>query len=353
LQKTLIVARIKYEKLALYLILIILVLFTAGADKIPDYDSYQSIYVGDARSSDFLFDNICDVCFKLGLSYNNFRLLCISTSLIIIYSVATVFLNTKQTAAFLLMFTVYPLLIDAIQIRNFIAMSFVTLGFKVLLCSTKHCKLKYVLLVLFATCIHKISFAYLPISLFYSSIRTKRKKFFFYSIIILLLVWLFFSLRFVLSYIELVPINMLRHKLQYYFTHHRMRYGYLLIFGMHILMINIFFILQRMLKKQCSCCVLPKYINKMLTFTLYINLYMLLFFPFALIDMTAIRFFRVLIPVNYITIIATMRYLPFFKKLLLSVAVIIFILVVFYTDIYGASPEGNIVNMYFYSNWIF
>lgn len=95
----------------------------------------------------------------LGLSFAFFRALLFIMSIILMFS--TVSKITDQINMVLLLYTIYPFIIDSTQIRNFFAMALLIYALQFLASCKKNNILKYILLVIGASLVHNIFIVYI------------------------------------------------------------------------------------------------------------------------------------------------------------------------------------------------
>lgn len=127
-----ILAFIRKKKIyAIFLIVFLWVLFAFQYGN-ADYFSYENMYqhfaVYDTSNS---FSNIgykilCRVFFSFGIKYDQFLVIEATVGLLIIAYV--IFKNCKYPGIVLVLYTIYPYIMDTVQIRNFLAESIILLG---------------------------------------------------------------------------------------------------------------------------------------------------------------------------------------------------------------------------------
>ena len=130
-----------------------------------DYYNYQYMY--DRISTDFSSFNV-EFGYKavslfsktvLGLNYHQFRILISTIALILLY--LTVVKYTKNTAYVMALFTLCPMAICVVQIRNWVAFSIVLFGIRFLEKMTYKGYIQYAVCVLIATTLHYSCFFYI------------------------------------------------------------------------------------------------------------------------------------------------------------------------------------------------
>lgn len=249
-----------------------------------DYAVYQNFYI---HNSDFIglmepgYLLLCNLFDSLGFDYASFRII-ISGLIICIYLYITLkyaCYNCCVAACYL----AFLLILDVTQIRNFIAFSFVFLGFIILIYGHKNVRLKYVIFVILASLIHISSIFYL---LFFN---IRRRKYNTYWFIVLFIV-------------ELLIVKGLPALLGSYISDKFQDYSYdtsLLTVSLASLIqfFNVYYI-----------CIVGKsakmlHDNSRLADTFYnLNLLLLFMIPFYLDTLTYMRIFRNVSILNFIYI---------------------------------------------------
>ena len=112
------------------------------------------------------------VCNRLGLSFQYFRLVYYFIGLFIIFSVAYKYIGKSTRIMFL--YCIFPMIIDATQMKNFMAMAFLTLAISFLSKCDVKSKLLFIAAILIGATFHIILIAYLPMLIF---CNLKYKKF--------------------------------------------------------------------------------------------------------------------------------------------------------------------------------
>lgn len=155
---------VKSKGVTLALLLYDWVFFSFVTD-CADYYNYQYMY--DRISTDFSSFNVefgySAVSFfsktVLGLNYQQFRILLSTVALILLY--LTVVKYTKNTAYVMALFTLCPMAICVVQIRNWVAFSIVLFGIRFLEKKTYKGYIQYAVCVLIATTLHYTCFFYI------------------------------------------------------------------------------------------------------------------------------------------------------------------------------------------------
>ena len=128
----------------------------------PDYNNYLRIYNNPEIISDFGFSVLCKAFNGLHLSYNCMLGFISSICLLLLYK--TFKRMSDKVALVTMLYMLYPFFADAIQIRNFIAMSIVLYAMKFI--NNRHEKkdlILYIIFVLLASSFHILALVYLAL----------------------------------------------------------------------------------------------------------------------------------------------------------------------------------------------
>lgn len=120
-----------------------------------DYKTYQDAYFHITDSNDhfeLLYVAISDIFFGMGFSYQVF-LFCISFVALILMS-STVYRYSYKPEMVLLLYFIFPFIIDATQIRNFISMAISIYAFRFLVDKDKYWVINYYLGITIALFFH-------------------------------------------------------------------------------------------------------------------------------------------------------------------------------------------------------
>ncbi|OQO70410.1 hypothetical protein BH747_06845 [Enterococcus villorum] len=167
------VFRNKNNKLVLLLSVVILGLIFAGGTENTDMVYYKATYFDDARikykATEFGFYYFVQFCRQFQLGLFGMRGLVFFLSALLIG--ATVKKYCVNNHLFVIIYTLFLFFIDAIQLRNLLAIAIVVYSFPYLL---ENKRLKYFVGIVVASLFHTISLFYLPFLL----LSSKNKKFF-------------------------------------------------------------------------------------------------------------------------------------------------------------------------------
>lgn len=146
----------KESKALFYIIWLLLLLLLGGNTENPDriayVNSYEQTTFGVFESSfEYGFQILCQIGTVLDLSYEQFIFVIAFIGLTLIAS--TIKLFTSNSAYALVLYSIYPFILDVVQIRNFLAMSIIIYGSRYILTYKKE-YIKYILCVIIASSVH-------------------------------------------------------------------------------------------------------------------------------------------------------------------------------------------------------
>lgn len=148
-------------------------------ETIADTEIYQIRYseaktwlVDNSQPAMFLFMFLCN---KIGLSFLQFKVVFLAFGLFLIDSARKKVAN-GQAHLFWLLYFIYPMMIDAAQLKNFMAMAFVSYAIVLLAKDGWIHKVGFVILTLIAAGFQITAFAYLPLVVFVNSAFKKRYR---------------------------------------------------------------------------------------------------------------------------------------------------------------------------------
>lgn len=186
----------KNNKIISFLLIFLVLILMGGVTNNPDYLNYQYIYDYNIPGLELGFSMLMDSARSLGFSYNVFRLIVIFVSLLFVNKFLNN-LNVKKDLYWII-YIPYLMILDSIQIRNFLMISLVLFGLKYLI---ENNNLKnnviFLVIVIISSSIQKLGLFYLLFPFFLFFLR-KGKHIFVYIFIIF-----FFSILFVKDSIKL------------------------------------------------------------------------------------------------------------------------------------------------------
>ena len=327
----------KHSKvIAMFLLLFMWLLFW-GNTMNPDYEAYSSLYSNiqhgvpafEKVDMEIGFILIMRLCTLLGLNYTGFLALTSLCCYLMIHS--TVKLYCRNYNYVYLLYFIFPFFIDVIQIRNFIAMSILIYSVRFLVMSGIKGKVRYVVLLLLATTIHRVSLVYLPMIL----IRPEKKNNLIYC---LATCSLLFSILFLLNDKE-IPIfasyieSYIGHGKYLTYFNKKTNWGWILFcylqlssFIMVTFSKRIYYKYNRNLTTTYYCDANRKYINIMY----YINILLMIYMPLFILNANFTRIIRNIILLNYIVYSIVNKVIDNIDiKVLYSIFVIIYTLAFF------------------------
>ncbi|HCF38842.1 MAG TPA: hypothetical protein DER56_07280 [Thermosipho africanus] len=338
-----------------FLIIIMWILFGWNTGN-ADYYNYNIAYNYFSNSpwvynKELGFQLLCKISNFLGLEYGQFLILTSIIGLLLIRS--TVKKYTKNTAFVLSLYFVFPFLLDAVQVRNFLSMSTIIYALRFLIDKRGFYRMKYILFVIVASTFHYAALFYLTFLL--AEVRNTKK---------LTAYCIFISVIGVLSsYTGIIPklVSGITSSAKVYgwFTD-RMSLGIIIMIIIHMVaLFLIHYAKSRIIKGERKIKIESK-IKKhhyelinldFIDFVYKINIISLLAFVFYTFNMSFFRLYRNIFIMNYLAFSIAIFDIKLEKeeKLLFSLLVFIFvstmtgyyILVPHYESVFKAILENN------------
>jgi hypothetical protein len=332
----------------LFLLIIFLVTIMGGNSNNPDYDNYEIYYYnyGNVFAPDIGF-RFVNIFFRtLGFSYNLYRLMVSILGFYFIYLAARKY--AYNSFLVFILFAIYPFLLDVVQIRNFLMYSIVAYAI-IFLEEKKY--LKYFFWIVIASSIHVSAIIYLPIVIFSN---LKKNIFLKAYLLFFIIIGIFIGLN--RDLLESITTTIFNFLLQFgnrfeSYSSIKTRFGYLLYWLIHL---SIFLVLRWSKKIVFSDTFLISKKNKNYVQLVYnLNLYVMLFLPLYVLEITYFRFTRNILFLNYIVFSLAFSSIKnnLSKKILFITIVFVLSFVYFYVSIYGPHLE-DIIKLVFEYNWI-
>ncbi|KON82895.1 hypothetical protein AF331_18785 [Rossellomorea marisflavi] len=263
-----------------------------------DYNNYNYIYnfidaSGDYPAVEVGFKWIVKICILLGLNYNGFLITYSFIGLMLITSTAKKF--TNNTTLVLVLYFVYPFLLDVVQIRNFLSMALMVFATRYLIQDGWKGVLKYILLILIATTFHYSSIFYLLFLL------TKIKSYKKITIITLLSIFFGYAAYNFLTVFIIRFLSMDRYTT--YFSESTSLYAKILfVFYFAFSLILMFYVYKRIKRgkyQQLSSSSNSDQIQYA-DIVFKINILILISYIFVIKDVDFVRLYRNILPLNFI-----------------------------------------------------
>ncbi len=307
----------------------------------PDYLPYFNRYNMNIGEHEILYTWLVHLGNRINISFTMFHGILVIIGLILIYR--TVLKLIGDTEVFFLLYAIYPFAMDVVQFRNFLAMAIIFYSFPLLLTESKFNKLRYVVLIIFASGFQIISFVYL-IFIFIKPISSNRfiKGLLIYGIVILLI----FTLqgRVLIQILEnVINFNLLSLDTRFseFLRMDISTRGFWIYWGIHFVNIifaywgckingiygkKIIFIKNNQVKSD------EDESKNIFIFILWINILLTLFLPLYLFQSTFIRIMRNIMPINYIGFLMTLK--NYNRKIIYKLFYVLYIVGLFWFDIY-------------------
>lgn len=320
----------KSEFVMICMFLLLWILFGFNTNN-ADYLIYNLMYDGHYPNHEIGFIFIISLFNKLGFTYQQFLMSISLMSYLFIFSVIRRY-SIKTNFIFALYF-IFPFMLDIVQIRNFIAMTFIIGGIPYLLSNRKTSTLKYLGVVLVASTFHYTSLFYLVLVLAKS--KSWRKLLLLFSIIS------FIST--IIAYTNIIPTMMelifMSEKVTGWFQE-RTRLGFIVPLILQIISFGfVYYSYYKYVKNSKISDMNNVIINerykkvefnqsKLFELIFRINIVFLIAIPFYIFNVTFFRLYRNILLFNYLIIInGTMYY--FKNKYESYIFKILFIMYVF------------------------
>lgn len=171
------------HKWSICLVIVLISLMMGGNTDNPDIVNYKISYLNSAdlssvfRSNQWLMTLVMCISNKLNLEFLTFRVL------FYFFGVLIIFVSIKRYVGYniwaLLFYMVFPMIIDATQMKNFMAMAMLTNAFCYLGDSGLKSRLFYVISCVVGAGFHVICYAYIPLVLILNVSAKKIARFIF------------------------------------------------------------------------------------------------------------------------------------------------------------------------------
>lgn len=312
---------------ALLLIPIILILFGANYSN-PDYENYLAAY--ELQKQEIVFETsqigfiiLMKLSSWLGLTYTGFLISVSIIGIFLIYKIVIKY-TTKPNFVFALYF-IHPFFLDIVQVKHFLAMSIVVFSTQFLIENKLTYKYKYISGILIASSIHYISLFFIPLA-FIKEISIK----------VLFLIMAALSLTVLvldnLGLIQTIAIKIAGESRTEHYFENRANLGFFVqYFIQTAMLVTVFFSVRSLRINNKS--------NKFIEIILIINIYLLILFPFYMINGTFERAFRMILILNYILFSLTLTSLSIKPKIFYSSFLIVIVGLLFYWHVYHNYSE--------------
>lgn len=334
----------------------------AGSMDNPDYGNYYnqfqriSVYGTDMYdlNSEYGFQWMMKLVSLFTEDYNYFLIIVFFIAISLICS----FLYDKclNKSYICILYLIFPLIYDLIQIRNFMAMSIIIFSLKYIFNQNFKSKIYFCIGTLVATSIHYSAFLYFP--LVFIDVYGKNKKIRFMALGAMgISLYFIFNINALNPVIDLVAFVINSEK-NLAILEARSNLGFLIPYAEHMLMFSMIVISRRIcflqfeVRKDLSRIQIEKY-KKYINLVYYIDLLAFIYFPLHLINISFVRLIRNLLILNYgvfaITIGMTKNKNSYFLLVLLFVSLFYFL------EYMHAPPELfylQLQEMFIYNNFL-
>lgn len=246
----------------------------------PDTISYVRMYEGTSGKHEIGFMFLCDLIYSLGRTYQEFRIIVYSIILFLLF----IFAKRVKANCFwvFLLYLIYPLFLDGIQIRSALSYAIALVGVTLLYSNSKYNILKFILVIFLAGTIHYMALFYLVF--IFSKLGINKKTFLkivsMLTVILLVMLYLYPK-----SIVELIAFS--SNKVKGNFIHHA-RIGIIVSIALHL---GGFYLYRKEYIRQMNT---GKWDSKY-DIHYKINILMLLLVPFYAFSMNFFRIYRLMI----------------------------------------------------------
>lgn len=313
-----------------------------GNNNNPDYLIYQRLYQFQS-SKDAGYNLLAKIFNSVNISYNVFLAIVSFVCLLLIFS--TVLRYTNNYSYIFLLYFAYPLMLDAIQIRNFIVMSIFIFAIRYLEEYSIKNILKYIFLICIASSFQITGLIYLPIVFFVKMDNSKIKKTIFYILIIIGGIFSVFR-KSLLNYFGLFVTHFIGEERGSTFFEVKTNFGFLLPWFIQIMIIGIVIYSANYIvnNKKNEISKLEFQFIKILK---SISLYSILFFPFYMFNMEFVRFSRNIFILYYIYITVFNKYIIPKSYIKIIINTLFISIVIFYFNFDILHNGGNGIDFIF------
>lgn len=305
----------KHIQLISWSLILLLCVLMGTNTRNPDYYNYRLMFMLKKSTIEFGFTSLIYLFRSIGLNYHAFRLFLTILGFVLIHH--TVKKVTDRPSFFYILYMIYPFFLDAVQIRNFVAMAILIFAFPFLMKTDVKSKFYYILLIFLATSMHIMSLVYL-LFLLIEPIQKSTKFARIYFIIVMILGLVSLNRALFESIVEGVIrlLAMIYPQIGYY-GDISTRYGFLIYWGIQIGFTMLLKILIDQMRNANDIDILKERKDWMIRFSevvFYANLISMIFLPTYVIHTLYFRFFRNLIPLNFLVLIGGLSQFKFSKK---------------------------------------
>lgn len=311
-----------------------------------DYANYLAIY--ELQEQGVIFDtsqigfiSLMSLSSTLGLSYNGFLTIVSFMGILLIYSTISKY-TEKPNFVFALYF-IHPFFLDIVQVKHFLAMSIIVFSVRFLIENRITSTYKYIAGILIASSIHFIALFFLPLA-FIKKINIK--------ILVIFIITSSLGLLFLdkLNIIQQLAIKIAGDTRTESYFENRANFGFFVQFFIQLCTLAIVLYSVKILREKNKS-------SKFVELIFIINIYLLILFPFYVINGTFERAFRISLILDYILFSLTFSTLsiklkPYYISMLVTLVSLLFIWQVYYNyseEVFYSIFENNHVFDYFFN----
>ena len=329
-----------------------------------DYNSYSRNYYSGLFEHENVFSLIEAFFRSIGLSFAQFFAVVLSVCFLLVF--ITVKRLNVNPSAFCILYFLYPFCLDIIQIRNFLAYSFVFFALPLLINNDKKSKIIYTILVLIAASIHFSCIVYIFI-IFYEFIKNSNKIKAIYGILTGVFILLTFNIGRLTSYLDFFQTTVYK-----YLNESRVyemsindigERGYIVFYGVHFITILLMVLCYKYLNQQENVEIQTKNkrniiidVNtgkKYIEVVMWLGIVLTIFIPLYRFQATLFRITRNLMIIDYSALLVFTRLTnDKRKKYLFSFLCFILVCFLFWFEIYRGLNKELIFEAVLKNNWL-
>lgn len=301
----------KQQRIMDFFVITNFILFMGGSGYNLDYEVYSLMYQGrwPLNKLEFLFSEAIYLARALKLTYDQFYfLLCMMGCMILFYAVRKL-LGVNRW--FYLFYLIWPFFLDAVQIRNFICMSFLVLGLSYLICDEKYAAAKFLACLVIGAGFQTIAIMYLPIPFLRKVNMDKLGKIIIGIGVIAGLIMGLYIENFMWLMGKMIPGELFKDIRFENYTQIKVQHlGYLFNWGIQVFNFIFAWILKKMYCKRADQTEERETGMKVLKLNYEIWLFMFLYMPLYRFNGNFHRIMRNLMPYMYISLFTWLKIFP-------------------------------------------
>lgn len=350
------VVRKNKSKFIIFVTVLIFWLLFAGNNYNPDYFNYLDLYnqvklngLSGVANRDFGYKLIMYFFTLIGAEYEVFVGFISFLGLFLISHIVNKYSPSPNTV--FILYSIYPFLLDIVQVRNFLMMAVVLWSVTVLIEKQNEITVKFILIMLLAFSIHYSAILYFPIIVLQSKYKGSISVFINIFVILFSMIVLVNDnqIPFIKIILDIFTDN------QYIFDwfNRATEWGFLFFWTMHISAFIFIKWTRKIIATRIQSLEQKDYI--FVDTVYWVLLIGFIWFPFYMVSIEFIRILRNLFILIYIAASIANKYLNFhdlYLKIIYNITLVVFTFIFFYFQIY--SPHLiNVIQTVLENNWFY